>query len=83
MSRIATCEPAYSVVHRLGGDLRVARELGIKRDAVWRWHAPKERKGQGGVIPRRRHPQLLELAKMVGVELTARDLLIGAADRPR
>jgi hypothetical protein len=75
----ATCEPAYSVVMRLGGNRAVARRLGINRMAVWRWHAPKNRSGTGGSIPRKRWPALLAMADDLGVSLSEREL---AGQRP-
>lgn len=70
----ATCEPAYTIVRALGGDLAVARQLGIYRYAVWKWHAPKRRGGTGGSIPRKRWPALLAMAADLGIPLSEREL---------
>ena len=82
MANLAMCEPAYTVVCRLGGDLNVSRALGIRRDAVWRWHAPRNRQGTGGKIPRKRHAPLLKYAESLGVPLTESDLTGDQAELP-
>jgi hypothetical protein len=73
-SKSAKCDPAYRIVHRLGGDLTVARALRIRRDAVWRWHAPPDRQGYGGRIPKKRWEALIQYARQHGVSLTEDDL---------
>jgi hypothetical protein len=70
----ATCEPAYSIVIRLGGDLAVARRVGVYKKSVWKWHAPKRQGGTGGKIPRKRWPALLAMAADLGIPLSEREL---------
>lgn len=59
---------AEKVVERFGGPASVAKKLGTTYSAVWRWSAPRPQ-GGGGLIPVERQVQLINLAKVEGVEL--------------
>lgn len=69
-----TCEPATSVIKKLGKIRRVSLALGVARQGVWKWTQPKP-KGTGGTIPQRHHLAILDLARALDVPLTAADLL--------
>lgn len=77
-------EPAHSIIVQLAAALgepaqrisAVARALGIKRQTVWKWTAPKSRNGgTGGLIPPRYHREILQLAGTLGVPLTLESFL--------
>lgn len=53
-----------------------AAALDIAESTVWRWAQP-EAKGTGGVVPSRYHLTLLRLARQLGRQLTADDLVFG------
>lgn len=72
MARLALCEPARSIIQRLGGETVVARELGLSRTTVWLWQVPGPR-GRGGAIPRWNHGKLLQLARDKRVPLAEMD----------
>jgi hypothetical protein len=72
MTRLALCEPARTIIQRLGGETAVARDLGLSRTTVWLWQVPQPR-GRGGAIPRWHHAKLLDLAKTTGVQLSELD----------
>lgn len=54
----------------------VAAACGISESTVWRWAQPVG-KGTGGVVPSRYHLVLLQLARQLGRELTAEELVLG------
>ena len=83
-----TCEPAASLIRRLGGAHEVARGVrilsishrGDRRDvqlnpsSVLRWAVASDRGGTGGVIPLRHWPAIILLGKEKGITLTIDDL---------
>lgn len=79
MDKKALCEPAHSIVRRLGGETSVARELGLSRTAVWLWQVPAPR-GRSGYIPRWHHDGLLDLAKRRGVPLSRAEFVGAVVD---
>lgn len=64
--------PAKEVIRLLGGPTAVARVVGIDRSQVHKWTLPRERRGTGGKVPRKRWPALIEYAQRKGIELPAR-----------
>lgn len=72
------CDPAASVIIKLGGVRKLARELGIDPSALSKWQ--QRRKGTGGLIPARYHWTLISVARAKGIKLTA-DELIGINGR--
>lgn len=68
-------EPASSIIVKLGGPTRIAREVGVHRTRVSNWQRPRTVGGTGGQIPQRHIPALLKLAKDADVELSADDFL--------
>ncbi|MFZ5697755.1 MAG: hypothetical protein ACOY9J_03380 [Pseudomonadota bacterium] len=77
------CEPAYSLIRRLGGYAEVAamvRRHGIcqaramNRSGVYRWQMPREAGGQAGVIPAKHWAALIKGGAEIGVKVTVWDL---------
>lgn len=68
-------EPAASILQKLGGPTAVADYLGIHRTWPWKWQQPREKHGTGGLVPQKYHPQLLDLARLKCVPMTAADFL--------
>ena len=68
------CEPAFSIVERLGGAPAVADWLKVKKSVVYRFSTPVELKGRGGKIPHWYHDRLLAMARHVGRTLTKGEL---------
>jgi len=81
MTRKAHCEPAHSIVLRLGGEAVVGEALGLSRTTVWLWQVPPPR-GRGGVIPRWHHAGLLDLAKTRRVALVEADFFSVTGRKP-
>ena len=63
---IHTCEPAHSIIEKLGGRTYVAEQLELDRSTISRWCQPYPA-GTDGSIPRRHWKKLLDLAKKIGV----------------
>lgn len=75
---IHTLCPAYQIIESLGGKSAVAAELGLDKSTLSRWckEAPG---GTGGVIPQRYWPQLLQMARRQGRDISVKELAgIGA-----
>lgn len=68
------CEPAFTVIERLGGKGNLSKTLKLDRSTLTRWCAPVPI-GTGGTIPQRHWPDLLKLAKRMGVTLTLQELV--------
>ncbi len=68
--RFMRCEPANSIIQRLGGVSAVARAAEVSTVTVNRWCYPPERGGTGGFIPRQHHQKIIEFAESAGVPLT-------------
>ena len=69
-------EPAYSIIHKLGGVGIVAKHVGSTRSHIYLWVTPKGKgRGTGGRIPLKQWHKLLDLARQRGVELSAAELL--------
>jgi hypothetical protein len=64
-------EPASTIITKLGGPARLARELNLHRVTVAKWKRPREAGGTGGLIPNRHTRAILNLARDSGVEITA------------
>lgn len=70
MSSIPHLDPARRIVHDiLDGPQEVADDTQASITTVYRWMYPKEHGGTDGMIPRRWHPKLIELAARKGREL--------------
>jgi hypothetical protein len=82
------CEPAYSMIRRLGGPSEVARAIqqhaigpegdrrtrALNPSTVCRWSASVTDGGTGGVIPIKYWPALVKIARAKGHEITIADL---------
>lgn len=68
-------EPADSIIERLGGVGVVAEITGTAYTAPYRWKAPRDKRGTGGVIPWQHVRPLLDYAKKNGIPLAADDFL--------
>lgn len=49
----------------------------LNRSTVWRWSQPRCDGGTDGIVPSRYHLPLMRLAKQLGRNLTAEDLVFG------
>jgi hypothetical protein len=67
--------PAEIVIEKFGGARALAALIGKHPSTVWRWQAPVEQGGLGGRVPSKVQSQLLALARVHGVSLTAADLI--------
>lgn len=76
-------EPASSIIAKLGGEAVVSDVTGTAYTAPYRWQYPRERKGTGGIIPQRHHPQLLAFARSKGIPLKAEEFLPPVRTRRR
>lgn len=70
---------AERIVRKFGGPYRLAKllsRIGKPRDiaTIYRWMYPKSRGGTGGVIPARSLAELIHVARVEGVFLTASEL---------
>lgn len=74
-------DPAYRIITSLGGHDVVEAELGVSKSRLYRWHSPKDTRGDGtgGQVPQRWHVPLLDLARRRNVPLTPGDFLPVAA----
>lgn len=70
---IHTHEPAYSVIEKLGGKAAVAERLGLDKSTLSRWCQPRPL-GTGGMIPQRYWPQLVQMGREVGADITLGEL---------
>lgn len=67
------CEPAASLIEKLGGLSAVARALDVRDTTVQRWRLPKEKRGTGGSVPHWHIPKVIELGKSIGVKVRTED----------
>lgn len=88
------CEPAHTLVIRLGGPLAVSKFVqgdsltaqGDRRGTmlsvsqVSRWSTPRHAGGTSGCIPLRYWPALIRMARSQGIILTIADLSDRVAD---
>lgn len=69
--------PAQYVVKTFGGVRKTARAIGIEPSAVCRWRQPKAKNGTDGLIPTVSQQRVLVAARMMKLDITAEDLIIG------
>lgn len=67
--------PAEKVITAFGGVRATARALGLDSSTVSRWHLPLDRRGLGGRVPSVHQARILRLAREVGLDITAADLI--------
>lgn len=71
---IHTCEPAYTVIEKLGGKSTVAEQLGLSKAQMSRWCTAADAGGTGGVIPQKYWARLMDMAREQRVRLTLKEL---------
>lgn len=76
-------EPAANIIHKLGGEAKIAEITRTAYTAPYRWQSEREKGGTGGTIPQRYHRQLLDYARDHGIDLKAEDFLPVANKTPR
>lgn len=69
------CEPAASLINRLGGLTKVAEVCDVNISTVQRWRMPREKGGTGGFIPHWYVHRLLEAASERGLPLNPVDFM--------
>lgn len=69
--------PAELVIERFSGVCALARLLGKNPSTISRWKKPREEGGTGGLVPSQSQARLLELARELGIDLTAAELVSG------
>lgn len=69
--------PAQILVLRFGGVRKTARAIGRSPAAVSKWTKNETREGLKGTIPSAVQPHILMLARKLGLDLTAEDLILG------
>ena len=67
------CEPASTIIEKLGGLTVVATACGLDVSSVLRWRLPKKRGGTGGLIPAKHQ------AKLVGLGAQPSEFIPGLA----
>jgi transposase-like protein len=72
-------KPADIVISRFGGLRPLARLMNLDPSTIYRWRAPAAKGGLDGRVPSTHQLRLLELAREKGVQLTASELIEGAA----
>lgn len=76
-------EPANTIIHRLGGPLAVARELGLDKTTVYKWMYPKPQ-GRNGNIPLNYVPPLLAMSDKLNAGITFWDFQpVDQEDQPK
>ncbi len=70
---IASNTPVARVIAALGDIKTVAYVCDLTTEAVRKWPLPRERGGQGGLVPSRYHEDLLNYAKHHSKALTFAD----------
>lgn len=66
---------AARVIRAFGGARKLAAELGIRPEAVYRWDYPKHKRGCSGTIPSEWHRLILEVAAKRNIALAPVDLI--------
>lgn len=75
MDEVQHCEPAASLIKRLGGIGKVAEKVGRSPVQVHRWRVPRERGGTGGAIPHWHIQALIEMASEKNIPLELQDFV--------
>ena len=66
-------EPAQSIIHQLGGAVKVAAIVEVDKSRVYKWCKPKTDGGTDGLVPSWHITKLLEFASKNGICLSAED----------
>lgn len=75
------CEPATSLINRLGGLTKVSGVCGVNVSTVQRWRMPREKGGTGGFIPHWHARRLLDHAAKEGIAVKAEDFFVSEASQ--
>jgi hypothetical protein len=75
MQKIEHCEPAASLIKKLGGLSVVAQITGKSVTQVQRWRLPKEKGGTGGAVPRWHAQKIFDAASASGIEVRSDELM--------
>lgn len=67
------CEPATTIISKLGGTRAVSQVAEVSIHTVIRWRLEREKGGTGGVVPHWHIPKLLAKAKADGIALQPGD----------
>ncbi len=67
------CEPATSLINRLGGLTKVSGVCDVNVSTVQRWRMPRDKGGTGGFIPHWHARRLLDHAAKEGIAVKAED----------
>jgi hypothetical protein len=67
------CDPANTIIEKLGGLSAVARIVDVKPHTVMRWRMPRDAGGTGGAIPHWHWDTLIASEKGQEVKLTRGD----------
>lgn len=67
------CEPARSVIAKIGGVEAAAKITGKHVSRIYRWAYSREKGGTGGVVPHDDATKLLAYAKANSIDLDAAD----------
>lgn len=68
------CDPAFSVIERLGGKTAVSERLQLDKSTLSRWCQPRP-EGTGGLIPQRHWPAVVAMARELGVSIDIKELV--------
>lgn len=70
-------KPAEYVIMAFGGVTACARAIGMNKSSVHKWKKSKENRGCDGMIPTANQVKVLEAAKLLGIDVTPTDLVLG------
>lgn len=79
MENEPVCGQAAHIIGKFGGARRLAELLTdaagtkVAPSIVYRWTYPRDRGGTHGFIPTQKVPQIMQLADLLGIELTTDD----------
>jgi hypothetical protein len=66
---------ADRAIKAFGGARKLAAEIGVNPESVYRWSYPRSRRGCGGTIPSEWHRPILEAAERLELRLAPADLI--------
>jgi hypothetical protein len=75
------CDPANSIITRMGGLSAVAEITGVTPHSVMRWRMPKADGGTGGLVPSKHAEAILSAARDRGVDLSPQDFFQAEPER--
>lgn len=75
------CEPANTIIERMGGLSAVAEVTKVTPHSVMRWRMPKVDGGTGGLIPSRHAEAILGAAREREIDLKPQDFFAAEPER--